>query len=218
MGRSSPGSGRLAASTSMALRAARESRAHVSIRTTCCARRHVPRTSPSTSSAPGHTRDVQSLRRRSACGTSNSRSAPSSRKYASPLGSRRAGAGSVSGASISVSSSESSHSSPSGERTRSSVPSSEANAPAPALREIPAQRAKPSAVPGPKTWRYRRASSRRASGASIFGAGTVQTIGARAPSQRIATVPVVAAYLIALPMPSASATSRSVARAPFRYA
>ena len=33
--------------------------------------------------------------------------------------------------------------------------------------------------------------------------GTVQTVGARAPSQRIASVPVGAAYLIALPMPSA---------------
>ena len=32
----------------------------VSIRTVCCARRQVPRISPSTRSAPGHTRDVQS--------------------------------------------------------------------------------------------------------------------------------------------------------------
>jgi uncharacterized repeat protein (TIGR02543 family) len=50
-------------------------------------------------------------------------------------------------------------------------------------------------VVGPKTWRYRRASSRCASAGSMSGAATDQTAGARAPSQRIATVPVGAAYL-----------------------
>ena len=49
-------------------------------------------------------------------------------------------------------------------------------------------------------------------------AGTVQTIGARAPSQRIAIVPVVAAYLSELPTPSARPSSRSVIRRPSRWA
>jgi hypothetical protein len=51
-----------------------------------------------------------------------------------------------------------------------------------------------------------------------LGGATVQTIGARAPSQRIATVPVVAAYLSPLPTPSARPISRSVARASARWA
>jgi hypothetical protein len=41
---------------------------------------------------------------------------------------------------------------------------------------------------------------------------TVHTVGARAPSQRMATVPVVAAYLSSLPTPSGRPTSRSVIR------
>ena len=62
----------------------------------------------------------------------------------------------------------------------------------------------------------RRTSSRRASSGSVSGAGTDQTTGARAPSQRIKKVPVVVAYRIRLstriPVPS----SRSVIRRPRR--
>ena len=88
-----------------------------------------------------------------------------------------------------------------------------------ARRETPAQRAKPSAVVGPKTWRCRRASSRCASAGSTSGAGTVHTVGARAPSQRIATVPVVAAYRNELGLTSSAApASRSDMRAPARWA
>ena len=43
---------------------------------------------------------------------------------------------------------------------------------------IPAHSANESAVPGPKTCRYRRASSTRASTGSTSGRGTVQTVGA----------------------------------------
>ena len=42
--------------------------------------------------------------------------------------------------------------------------------------------------------RCRRASSRRAALGSTLGRGTVQTIGRRAPSHRMSTVPVAAAY------------------------
>ena len=52
----------------------------------------------------------------------------------------------------------------------------------------------------------------------MSAAATVQMMGARAPSQRIATVPVVAAYLIELPRSSARPASRSVMRAPPRWA
>ena len=62
------------------------------------------------------------------------------------------------------------------------------------------------------------ASSRQASAGAMSAAATVQTVGARAPSQRIATVPVVAAYLIPLPTPSAPATSLSVIVRPPRCA
>jgi hypothetical protein len=52
----------------------------------------------------------------------------------------------------------------------------------------------------------------------ISAGATVQTVGARAPSQRMATVPVVAAYLSAFGlMPSACPTSPSVIRAPSRW-
>ena len=44
------------------------------------------------------------------------------------------------------------------------------------------------------------------------GGGNRPDDGARAPSQRIAIVPVVAAYLIALPRPIARPSSRSVIR------
>ena len=59
MPRSRPGSGRTLASASIASRVPRERRVHASIRTVCCARLQVPRISPSTRSAPGHTRGVQ---------------------------------------------------------------------------------------------------------------------------------------------------------------
>ena len=71
---------------------ARENLPHVSIDNVSCARRHVPRISPATRRAPGHTRGVQSAPRRSASGTSSARSSPWSRKKASPLGSNLAGA------------------------------------------------------------------------------------------------------------------------------
>ena len=58
-----PGSGRAAASASTAWRAAREGRPQVWIVTVSFARRQVPLTSPSSSTAPGHTRDVQSALR-----------------------------------------------------------------------------------------------------------------------------------------------------------
>src|SRR5438093_704477 len=60
-------------------------------------------------------------------------------------------------------------------------------------RAMPAHLAKASGVAGPKTWRKRRASSRRASRGSTSGAGTVQMVGARAPSHEIRIVPVGAA-------------------------
>ena len=86
-----PGSGKDAASASTASRSSRDSRRQVSIVTLPCARRHVPTISPSTRTAPGQTRDVQSAPRRSASTTSSSRSSPCRRKKASPLGRRRGG-------------------------------------------------------------------------------------------------------------------------------
>ena len=57
-----------------------------------------------------------------------------------------------------------------------------------------------------------------ASAGSISGAATVQMAGARAPSQRMATVPVGAAYLNAFGfMPSARPASRSATRSPPRW-
>ena len=56
-----------------ASRCAAERRPHVSIVTAWCARLQVPEISPSTSSAPGHTRGVHSRLRRSSSGTSSSR-------------------------------------------------------------------------------------------------------------------------------------------------
>ncbi len=79
-----------AASASTASRSGRDSRRHDAIVTSAWARRQVPTISPSTRTAPGQTRGVQSSRRRPASGTRSSRSAPCRRKYASPLGSSRA--------------------------------------------------------------------------------------------------------------------------------
>ena len=87
-----PGRGRDSASASTAWRSAVERRRHVWIATTAFARRHVPTTSPPTSTAPGQTRGVHSSRRRFSSGTRSSRSTPWSRKYVSPLGRSRAGA------------------------------------------------------------------------------------------------------------------------------
>lgn len=87
-----PGNGKPSASASTAARAARESRCQGCTVSAAPARRHVPTISPSTRTAPGHTREVQSWARRSGCGTTSSRSAPWSRKYASPLGRSRAAA------------------------------------------------------------------------------------------------------------------------------
>src|SRR6266511_2155192 len=79
---------------------------------------------------------------------------------------------------------------------------------------MPAHLANAAGVAGPKTCRYRRASSPQATRGSSSGRGTVQTSGARAPSQRISTVPVGAAYRTRFPCP----TSRSVIRRPSRTA
>ena len=132
--------------------------------TTGPARRHVPATSPSTSTAPGQTRGVQSSSRRPGSGTSSSRSAPWRRKYASPLGRSRAVATSrptevrnASSSSLKI------HASPTGVRTGVSDPASASKVARPRAGTIPAHPANASAVAGPKTWRYRRASSSRAS-------------------------------------------------------
>ena len=77
---SSPGNGKDSASLSTASRAARERRRHGWTVTVASARRHVPTTSPSTRTAPGQTREVQSALRRSASGTRSLRSAPQRRK------------------------------------------------------------------------------------------------------------------------------------------
>ena len=60
IGRSIPGRGSDLASASTASRCARERRRHGWIVSTCSARRQVPTVSPSTSRAPGQTRDVHS--------------------------------------------------------------------------------------------------------------------------------------------------------------
>ena len=74
-----------------------------------------------------------------------------------------------------------------------SDPASASNTAGPRGGLMPAHSANDSAVIGPKTWRYRRASSSRASTGSTSGRGTVQIVGCRAPSQRISTRPVGAA-------------------------
>ena len=88
-----PGSGSEATSASTASRSARERRRHVSMETAASARRHVPAMTPSTSRAPGQTRDVHRRARCAAFSTSSARSSGRwKRKYASPLGRSRAGA------------------------------------------------------------------------------------------------------------------------------
>ena len=82
-------SGRDMASASTASRAAFGSRRQALIFTALPARRQVPTTSPSTRTAPGHTRDGHRSLRCDAFGTSSSRSRPHSRKNESPVGSRR---------------------------------------------------------------------------------------------------------------------------------
>ena len=72
--------------------------ATTSIVTSAFARLHVPTIWPSTRTAPGQTRGVQSSRRWSESGTRSSRSAPCRRKYASPLGRSRADAAGPPGA------------------------------------------------------------------------------------------------------------------------
>jgi hypothetical protein len=117
------------------------------------ARRHVPTSSPATRTAPGQTRGVQRMRRRSASGTSSSRSAPWRRKYASPLGSSLAAAGDPEEAWIVGSSRARIHASPIGVRTGVSDPARASKAARPAAGLIPAQPANASLVAGPKTWR-----------------------------------------------------------------
>ena len=131
----------------------RDRRSQASIVTTCCDRLQVPRISPSTRSAPGHTRDVQSSAR-SIRPRDEELPLFSVEQEVGVAARQQAGrrVGCLGGA-HGPASSASSHSSPSGERTGTSNPSSEAKAAAPALREIPAQREKLSAVVGPKTWR-----------------------------------------------------------------
>ena len=106
----------------------------------------------------------------------------------SPLGSRRAGAGGAGSARNVGSSLARIHASPIGVRTGVSSAREGRRTPArPLASPIPAHCANASAVVGPKTCRYRRASSRRASRGSTSGGGTVQIVGCRAPSQRIRT-------------------------------
>ena len=99
IGRSTPGRGRARASASIASRVARDRRAQASMRTVWRARRQVPRISPSTRSAPGHTREVQSRCLCSVRGTRSTRSAPleqevgvAARQQAHGRGGRLAGA------------------------------------------------------------------------------------------------------------------------------
>ncbi len=127
-----PGSGMDAASASTASRSAGESRRHDSIVTSVCERLHVPTISPSTRTAPGQTRGVQSWRRWSESGTRSSRSAPCRRKYASPLGRSRADAAGPPGARNVGSSLVRIHASPTGVRTGVSDPPSASNAARPA--------------------------------------------------------------------------------------
>ena len=74
MSRSSAGRGSFAASASTASRCDFVSFVHASTASACCARRHVPRISPSTSSAPGQTRGVHSSLRCFSLGTRSARS------------------------------------------------------------------------------------------------------------------------------------------------
>ncbi len=77
--REAPGSGRVCASASTASRSDGDSLRQGSIVRRDSARRHVPTSSPSRSSAPGQTRGVHRADRCPASGTSSSRSAPWSR-------------------------------------------------------------------------------------------------------------------------------------------
>ena len=121
----------------------------------------------------------------------------------SPLGRSRAGAGAQPAPGMSARRSPGS----SGHRPASGLVSAirraASNAAPPCAAPMPAHWANASGVVGPKTCRYRRASSMRASIGSTTGAVTAQMVGARAPSQRIRMVPVGAAYRIPLPTPSA---------------
>jgi hypothetical protein len=100
-----------------------------------------------------------------------------------PLGRSRAGAGDPGAARNSGSSRVTIHASPIGERTGVSDASSASNAATPPRAEIPAHRANASGVAGPKTCRYLRASSRRASRGSTSGAGpSRRSASARRPT------------------------------------
>ncbi len=111
---------------------------HGWIDTFAFARRQVPATSPSTSNAPGQTRDVQSSARRLASGTSSSRPRPQSRKNVSPLGRRRAGAGAPAAARNVDSSLDRIQPSPMGVRTGVSSPARRVKRPRPRPCAIPA--------------------------------------------------------------------------------
>ena len=101
-----------------------------------------------------------------------------------------------------------------------------ASEPAAASPRATRRRRPPSASRSPPSGRTpRRSRARRRGGsagrargarrpARCSGSATAQTSGARAPPQRIASVPVVVAYLSALPMRSAARASRSVIRLP----
>ena len=134
--------------------------------TFACARRHVPTSSPPTSTAPGQTRGVQSVaatlrrRARAARGPRPSRS-----EKASPLGRSRAAAPGGGGLAVSSGSSAARiHASPIGVRTGGQRRARARRRP---RRRGPAgsppSPPKAAGVVGPNTCRYRRASSRRAS-------------------------------------------------------
>ena len=164
-----PGSGKDSASASTASRAARERRRQVWTVIVPFARRHVPTSSPSTRRPPGHTRGVQSSPRRSASGTRSSRSSPMEQEVGVAAREEPCGRhGPRSGAERRLVAREdprvAERCSHRGQRPAERV---ERRAALPCGDPRPPANA--SGVVGPKTCRYRRASSRRASRGSTSG-------------------------------------------------
>src|SRR5690606_11008913 len=206
------GRGREAASCSIALRSKAVSLRHGSTVTRVPERRQVPTKSPSTITAPGHTREGHNCARWAGSGTIDSRAVPWRRKNVSPEGSSRAGAGSASAERARGSSSSRRNESLPGVSTGINEGASASKIGSTRGILIPAHSLNPCGVPGPRTLRYLRANSMDAWNGSIRGRGTVHTVGWRAPSHRIRSEPVSAPYRISLgwiPIPAAASRASS---------
>ena len=194
---SRPGSGRALASALIASRVARETRPGVDPYGDA---RTSPGSAdrPSTRSAPGHAWRPDTLplilARNESVGL-----ASSSRSSVSPLGSRRARRGDCLGGANHRLSSASSQLVAKRRSNPTAIRGGRERIRSPTVADSSAARPKPS--PFLKRGCRRRASRRHDRRVDPPQRQTVQTVGARAPSQRMVLVPVVAAYLSASPTP-----------------